>query len=338
MSAWVRVEAPVRVLDAGGWTDTWFAGGGLVCQLAVQRGCQVLVRLLGRSPTGESGTVDLDLDAFGVRYQFALNRPPGRFPLLEAALRSGAGPDWRMEVGVRSWVPPGSSLGTSASVVVATLAALRALAGTPVQPNDLARAAHDVEAIDIGLESGVQDQVAAAYGGCNLVAIGSYPRAEVAGLELSSATWEALGRRILTVYLGSSHQSSAVHKMVIARLRGIEGYDLLAPLRIAAREAAAALVAGDLDGYGRAMARNTVAQSDLHPALVNPAAHGVIELAQKHGAAGWKVNGAGGDGGTVTIVGPEDPSSLLAALDDLSGPAVLPLVPARAGVRVLDQS
>ena len=33
----------------------------------------------------------------------------------------------------------------------------------------------------------------------------------------------------------------------------------------------------------------------------------MIELAKRHGAAGWKVNGAGGEGGSLTILcGPQD--------------------------------
>jgi D-glycero-alpha-D-manno-heptose-7-phosphate kinase len=50
------------------------------------------------------------------------------------------------------------------------------------------------------------------------------------------------------------------------------------------------------------MIDNTEAQRNLHPDLVNPDAQRVIEIARNHGALGWKVNGAGGAGGSLTIL------------------------------------
>ena len=53
---------------------------------------------------------------------------------------------------------------------------------------------------------------------------------------------------------------------------------------------------------GRAMIANTDAQRRLHPDLVSRDARRVIEIAQDHDALGWTVNGAGGEGGSVTIL------------------------------------
>jgi D-glycero-alpha-D-manno-heptose-7-phosphate kinase len=50
------------------------------------------------------------------------------------------------------------------------------------------------------------------------------------------------------------------------------------------------------------MIENTEAQERLHPDLVSQDARRVIEIAKAHGALGWKVNGAGGDGGSLTIL------------------------------------
>jgi len=59
---------------------------------------------------------------------------------------------------------------------------------------------------------------------------------------------------------------------------------------------------GDFKGLGRAMNYNTEAQGELHPALISEDAHQIIDIAQQHGAIGWKVNGAGGDGGSITLL------------------------------------
>jgi D-glycero-alpha-D-manno-heptose-7-phosphate kinase len=218
-----------------------------------------------------------------------------------------------------------------------------------------------VETVDLGLQSGVQDQVAAAFGGANLVTIDPYPRFQVRPLEIKPGTWEELGRRVLTVYLGQRHDSSAVHTSVIERLSGdaavgpphdavAEGdgrdgdhdmagaEELMAPLRTAAEQAAAALSNSDLEAYGEAMISNTEAQAALHPALVSPVARQVIDVARRHGAAGWKVNGAGGYGGTVTVLGPEDPDELRNALGKAASLTLLRLQPSPEGVRVIEEN
>jgi D-glycero-alpha-D-manno-heptose-7-phosphate kinase len=62
------------------------------------------------------------------------------------------------------------------------------------------------------------------------------------------------------------------------------------------------MYAGDFEALGRAMVENTDAQGRLHPDLVSKDAERVIAIARSHGAVGWKVNGAGGDGGSITIL------------------------------------
>ena len=73
-------------------------------------------------------------------------------------------------------------------------------------------------------------------------------------------------------------------------------------LRYTATKSRDALYASDFRALGGAMRENTEAQARLHPALISPEAASVIEIARAHGALGWKVNGAGGDGGSLTIL------------------------------------
>ena len=75
----------------------------------------------------------------------------GPQPLLDAAIAE-AGAEGGLRLEVHASVPPGASLGTSAAVVVAVLAALR----PEWSPAELARRAHLVETERLGLQSGVQ--------------------------------------------------------------------------------------------------------------------------------------------------------------------------------------
>ena len=113
----------------------------------------------------------------------------------------------------------------------------------------------------------------------------------------------------MLVFLGRTHDSSAVHEQVIKELEGA-GPDCrqLADLRETAPRSRDALYAGDFAALGRAMSDNTDAQARLHPALVGTEAARVIAIAREHGVLGWKVNGAGGEGGSVTLLCDEDSS------------------------------
>ena len=74
-------------------------------------------------------------------------------------------------------------------------------------------------------------------------------------------------------------------------------------LRAAATRARDAVLTGDFDALGHAMRDNTDAQAALHADLVSAEAWRMIDIAAAHGAIGWKVNGAGGDGGSITLLG-----------------------------------
>lgn len=310
----VTARTPVRACDAGGWTDTWFAGHGTVCTLAVGPAVTVTVALDHEQP---AGTVALDVPSFGDRYAFTIGDRPGRHPLLEATIARHAGDAAAagLRVTTSTLVPPGSGLGTSASVVVALVGALRALDGSRPDPATVARAAHDVETVELGWQSGVQDQLACAHGGALHLAIDTYPDARVTPINVPASARRALTDRLVTVYLGRPHASSALHDEVIASL-GDTASARLEPLRRAAQLAAGSLSMGDLEGWAEALTDATEGQRALHTALVSAAADDVWRVASAHGALGWKVNGAGGDGGTVTVLasGDRDPAELRAAL------------------------
>jgi D-glycero-alpha-D-manno-heptose-7-phosphate kinase len=337
----LNAVAPIRICDLGGWTDTWFAGHGRVLNLAVEPTVDVQVSV---HPAGElEDRVVLVVEDYGEQYAFAPGSGlPDRHPLLEAAVEElGVPEDISVRISIHSEAPAGASTGTSAAVTVALVAALDGLTPGRRSPQEIAELAHHVEVERLGLEAGIQDQLCSAHGGICAIDMPRYPRAEVRRVELPSDLWRELDRRLLLVFLGRTHTSSAVHERVIARLQdsGEESEELVA-LRAMAERGHEALQAGDLRGLGQVMIDNTDAQAGLHPDLVSPDAHRIIELAREHGALGWKVNGAGGEGGSLTILCDHDMGAkrqLVKALPE-ADPLFQP-IPTRLvadGVRVWD--
>ncbi|MFB3893899.1 MAG: GHMP kinase [Phycisphaerae bacterium] len=303
----VNSAAPIRICDNGGWTDTWFARHGKVFNIAVYPYAEVQMRVF-RS-TGRRARITINAENFGQRYSIA--EPNGYYdkhPLLEAAIDYMSIPsNVEIEVSIFSQAPSGCSTGTSAAVSVALIGALDCLTPGRMTPHEVAAAAHRIETDLLHQQCGIQDQVASAYGGINFIDMHDYPHYTVSQVRTSEQTLWELESRLALIYIGNAHRSSDVHQMVIASLEEA-GPDApkLRPLRATAEKSRDALYAGDLDALGRAMIENTDAQGDLHPALIGPGHRRIIEIARKHKAAGWKVNGAGGAGGSVTILSARD--------------------------------
>lgn len=302
----VKSRAPIRICDNGGWTDTWFAGHGKVFNIAVSPFAEVQIEAFPRRYL--DAQVRLNVVNYSDRYLYQPGAPWERHPLLEAAItRLGVPADLDFEITIASEAPAGGSTGTSAAVTVALLGALDALSSGGMTPHEIAYAAHAVETEMLRQQSGIQDQLCAAYGGVNFIDVFEYPHATVRPLPLSGDLRAELESRLTLVYLGKSHRSSAVHEKVLHDLQDLGPESKhLEDLRRAAELARDAVLAGDLEALGESMIANTDAQARLHPDLVGADAHKVIEVAQAHGASGWKVNGAGGDGGSLTLLGSPD--------------------------------
>lgn len=299
----INSAAPIRICDNGCWTDTWFAGHGEVFNVAVHPSAEVQIAIY---PAREAlPRLVIHAENFGEHYEVKHEAPPwGPHPLLEAAIASMKVPrELRLDVTIHSDAPPGAGTGTSAAVTVALIGALDALTPGRLSPREVASAAQRVETEMLGRQCGIQDQIASACGGINYIEMFRYPQATVSPVVVPDPIWWEFERRLLLVYLGNSHDSSAIHEEVIRSLEDA-GPDspAIADLRRQAPLSRDALLAGDFDALGRAMTGSTAAQGRLHSALVGTAARQVIEIAKGCGALGWKVNGAGGEGGSLTLL------------------------------------
>jgi D-glycero-alpha-D-manno-heptose-7-phosphate kinase len=337
----INSVAPIRICDNGGWTDTWFAGHGKIFNIGVYPYVEVQIAVYPRAARPDR--VVLHAENFGERFVIEPGNPSyERHPLLEAAVEEVMPPEeCALEITLHSQVPAGASTGTSAAVTVALIGGLDCLTPGRMTLHEIAYAAHRVETQRLNLQSGIQDQLCAAYGALNYIEMFSYPYASVSQIQVPNAIWWELERRLILIFLGRTHSSSAVHEQVIARLE-LEGgaSPRLEALRQSAERSRDAVYAGDFAALGRAMVDNTAAQAELHPALVSAEARELIALAKAHGAIGWKVNGAGGQGGSVTLLcGPSASArrSLLRTIvqaNPLFQP--IPIYLSRTGLRVWD--
>jgi len=315
----IKCAAPIRICDLGGWTDTWFAERGSILNIAVFPSVEVTVD--ARKAQAGEGQITIFAENYNDRYDIEPKaRTWTKHPLIEAAFRMFELPrDLHLDVTIFSEAPAGASIGTSAAVSVALLGALDLLGGRSLTSHEIAGKAHYIESELLGIQSGIQDQICSAYGGINFIEMTKYPEASVSSVSLAEELLWELQSRLVLIYLGKPHSSSALHEMVIRRLEESPRYRrCLQPLREAAMEGKNALLRGNLDLFGQAMIENTHAQELLHSDLVSKRAKQVIGVAQKCGVAGYKVNGAGGAGGSITLMlrtGAQDKHDLIREIE-----------------------
>ncbi len=338
----INSVAPIRICDNGGWTDTWFAKYGQIFNIGVYPYAEVQIEVFHRSDRDDR--IVLFAENYGERYVLQPeNLGWNRHPLLEAAIeRMGVPDDLAVQVTLFSEAPAGGSTGTSAAVTVALIGALDRLTPGQLTPHEVAYVAQSVETDMLGQQCGIQDQLCSAYGGINYIDMFDYPRASVSQLYVSNTIWWELERRLVLIYLGKSHSSSNVHERVIRELEdaGPENPKLTA-LRSTAPKSRDAIYSGNFKALGQAMIENTDAQGNLNPYLISADAQTIINIAKTHGAIGWKVNGAGGEGGSLTLLCDNRSSVKRALVRDIESANPLfkniPIYLSRFGLRIWEQ-
>ncbi|MGM0466545.1 MAG: GHMP kinase [Acidobacteriota bacterium] len=316
----IKSHTPVRINDIGGWTDTWYSKKGKVLNTAVSPGVEVEIKVYENI-----GNEDNRVSVYAKNYEEIFQLDPDhpkydQHPLLQASINSIHIPkDLKLEIKIHSPIPAGSSTGTSGSVCVALLGALNYLSAPHHSADELATLAHRVETEKLGWQSGIQDQICAAYGGVCFIDMYKYPKSSVSKLNLPQQVEKALNNRLCLIYLGSGHSSSSLHEEVIRFLeeKGSR-FKPINKMRELAQKAKDFLTKGDLHSFGKIMIENNENQRSLHPSLISEQAESVIQIAKKHQALGWKVNGAGGEGGSLTLLSPKGTHQKTKMLEEIN--------------------
>lgn len=309
----VKAVAPNRVLDFGGWTDTWFADHGCVLNFAIDLYAKVII-----VPRERPGVSIVALD-YGEALE--ISDPSqilydGKHDLLKAALNVTRVD--RVDISVYSDVPPGCGTGSSAAVSVALIGALAVIADLSLTPHEVASLAHKLETEELGIQSGVQDQISAAAGGIGYHIIDPYPRVSTSPIRLPDNILYELESRLVVAYTGQSHLSGDVHEKVIADYQaGIErATSAMDTLRNTPDWAKGALMRGDFVELAEIMNINTAAQKNLHPGITTRSIEVLEDVSSCAGAMGFKINGAGGGGSVTLLCGADNARAVEAAVKD----------------------
>ena len=206
---------------------------------------------------------------------------------------------------VRSELPPGAGLGSSAALTVALLRALAELAGRAVPPAEEIALGRRLEAIFHGHSSGI-DPAAAALGGCFRFVRGEPP----------AITSLRLARPLpLVIALGAPRSTGTAVVGLRARWEAApERYEpLFDDVGTVVDCGARAAAAGDLSALGRAFDDNQALLETI--GVSSPEVEKLVAAARRAGAVGAKLTGGGGGGAAIALA--EDAGGLARRLGEV---------------------
>jgi D-glycero-alpha-D-manno-heptose-7-phosphate kinase len=317
----LRARAPLRIDFAGGWTDVpRYAEreGGAVVNAAISLCVHAEFRLGGNRIRlhAEDLAQHLTLDSSrAIRYDGTLDLHKAALNMLPV---TGG-----IEVLTRSDAPGGSGLGASGALDVALVAGLARCRQETLTALELAELAFELEAVELGILGGRQDQYAAALGGFHAFAYADGVSCQRLAVDRSAA--DDLARHLVLAYTGHSHFSAATHGRVweAYERRESETKSALSAIRRLAPLAARAIEDRNWQVLASVMRENWLHQQRLDATIATARTREIEAVALDAGAWGLKATGAGA-GGCVAILAPPDRCGAVVAAVEHTGARVLP--------------
>jgi D-glycero-alpha-D-manno-heptose-7-phosphate kinase len=223
-----------------------------------------------------------------------------------------------LEVNIISDLPARTGIGSSSSFTVGLLHSLYALMGVMKSKEQLAKEAIYIEYEVLKERVGVQDQLAAAYGGLNYMRF-TEDNLEVNPLIISRERKQALQDNLMMFYTGINRFASEIlkeqiektqEKKISTELKGIyamveQGISILTDVH------------RNMDEFGDLMHQAWMSKRSLSSAISNDFLDDIYSKARESGARGGKLLGAGGGGFFVFYVPAEKQEAVKNALSHL---------------------
>jgi D-glycero-alpha-D-manno-heptose-7-phosphate kinase len=316
----LRISAPNRIDLAGGTTDICplylFMGGGFTVNVAVTvRSNVVLRRISGQSVRIISHDLKESVEATDPS-ALPVKPPLGLIARAVRAFPPGTG----IEITTRNEAPSGSGLGASSALLVALLTGLHSMRREHLSGEDTVEVAANIEAAEIGVPTGMQDHIAAFYGGVSAINFG-YRGFERTPCCTSSNALQWLESTMILSYTGSGRFSGMNNWDVTKAFidNNVEVRAKLVEIRDIAREVGTALHSGRWEDVPELVDREWRIRRSLAPGISNSAIEGIMNAARAAGASASKICGAGGGGCMVTLTPPHGRASVEKAISDAGG-------------------
>lgn len=303
------IRTPFRMSFFGGGTDysEYFSEyGGSVLSTTIDKYCYLSIRRLPPFFEHHNQLTYSRIERF--------NQPSEvEHPLVREALKYI--PTDRIQIAYDADLPACSGIGSSSSFAVGLLQGLHALKNEYPDRMELAKEAIYLERELCAETGGVQDQIAAAFGGFNRIDF-SADGYSVKPIQISKERVDALQSNLMLVFTGFTHFSGEISKE--QKMNIPSTLDQLHEMKRLVDDAEKILESGNIDDFGRLLHQAWQYKRTLSSSISNWQIDSIYDRAIKNGALGGKVLGAGGGGFMLLYATPENQERIRSSLRELN--------------------
>lgn len=301
-------RAPLRISFLGGGTDYseyFHDHGGVVIATAINKFSMITLTTLN------------DLWDHKVRLSYSKVELVGRADQLQhVAVREVLkylDLSSHIEINCYADLPARTGLGSSGSFIVALLQAVHTYQKRDISPAQIAQQAIEIEKDIMKIYVGCQDQYIAAVGGFNLIRFGANREIKHEPIVMSKERKEQLNKNLMLFYSGLQRSASETVQEQVEKTAINVPY--LAQMKDLTFEAAKVLQSSaPLKEFGRLLDEGWKLKQSLSSKITNNVINEMYSVAQKAGAVGGKLLGAGGGGFVLLYVEPEHQAAVRKAL------------------------
>lgn len=303
-------RTPFRISFFGGGTDypDWYLKeGGAVLSTTIDKYCYLTCRQLP--------------PFFSERHRIVWSHieiVPSISAILHPAVREGLkflgfDDSLGLEIHHQGDLPARTGMGSSSAFAVGLIKAMTALQGKMIGKHELALQAIELEQHVLKECVGSQDQVAAAYGGLNLIYFLPSGDIRVEPVTIPKARIEELDKSLMMFYTGTTRFASEIAAKVVANM-GSKQQQLRQMRGMVDRAVEILNSDTDLTAFGELLHQSWLLKRELSSAISNSVVDGIYDTAMESGAIGGKLLGAGDAGFMIFFVPPEKQDAVKQAL------------------------
>ena len=305
----IITQTPFRMSFFGGGTDFpdfYREHGGAVISTSFDKYCYVNVRHLPRF-------FDYATELSYSKIERVVDVEEIKHPAIREAMKF---PDMHeLRLTYEADLPARSGLGTSSSFAVGMLNAFYALKGKYADKKKLADEAIYLERVLCKESGGIQDQIAAAFGGLNRINFNAEGY-EVKPVIISPERRRLLNRNLMLFFTGFSRFSSDIQETTQKALADKEK-QLLEMLSLVDDAERILTSKTDLNEFGRLLDYTWKLKRGISSQISTGTIDDLYDRGMKAGALGGKLLGAGGGGFLLFYVEEDKREAVHQAMEDL---------------------
>jgi D-glycero-alpha-D-manno-heptose-7-phosphate kinase len=291
-------RAPVRISFGGGGTDQpayYRQFGGAVLSTAIDKYFYTILR---KRDDGFVQVISSDLRKLERRKDIETLPVKGTDLEIPLAVLRELNCNASIDLFLASEIPPGTGLGSSATVCVNLLKVVAEYLKIELSRYELAERAYHIARDVLNNPVGKQDEYAAAFGGLNYIEFHPDETVTVKPISLNPDLARELQSNLMLFFTGASHNSWEILKSQEVSARKPSGMAVAAlhEIRELADHMCHALIQGELDHFGSLLHAGWMAKKRVSDRISTSHIDDLYAMARASGAIGGKITGAGGGG------------------------------------------